>query len=189
LQRHGQTPAQLYDALAAGRAAVHWPDFRKLFAELEPGLAEQQLEKLWKRFDKNGDGSVSKEEFLQSMSGIDETALVHVCARVVAALRRDGQTADQLYEALSTGKGAVHWPDFQALFKQLEPHLTEEQLQHLWRTFDKDGDGSVSREEFRKALSAARPRPRRRPRRLRRLRLLRPLLHRQAWFAPSPRAS
>eukprot|EP00435_Cladocopium_sp_Y103_P054139 s1076_g17.t1 len=42
---------ELFQALAGVKDAVHWPDFRSLFASLEPTLREEQLEHLWRCFD------------------------------------------------------------------------------------------------------------------------------------------
>ncbi|CAE8599664.1 unnamed protein product, partial [Polarella glacialis] len=153
LEREGKSIDSLFTALAGGKQEVTWPDFRALFAQLEPGLLEQHLLQLWKTFDKNGDGGVSRDEFLNAMTNVKSSALQDVCVRVTAALEREGKSIGSLFTALAGGKQEVTWPDFRALFAQLEPALLEEQLAQLWKTFDKNGDGGVSRDEFLNAMT------------------------------------
>ncbi|CAE7549447.1 RPGRIP1L, partial [Symbiodinium sp. CCMP2456] len=80
-------------------------------------------------------------------------SLQEICSRVNDALRRKGQTPDALFDALAGGGQEVRWPDFRALFAQIEPSLEEWQLQQLWATFDTNADGGISREEFKKQLA------------------------------------
>ncbi|CAJ1458237.1 unnamed protein product [Effrenium voratum] len=139
LRKQRKTAGELFDSLAGVKAAVFWQDFCAFFAQMEKSLSEQQLQELWYSFDKNGDGSVSKEEFTRRMAEVDSASkevTKAVCSRINAALRREGRTVDQLFEALAGVKAVVHWPDFRALFSQLEPTLRDEQLEHLWRFFD-----------------------------------------------------
>eukprot|EP00435_Cladocopium_sp_Y103_P009752 s939_g2.t1 len=169
----GQTVDKLFDALAAGRTEVRWPDFRDFFAQLEPSLKEVDLLQLWKTFDANADGGISREEgvepeFRKELAKVTaEPAKAkppcnvseEICSTVAAMLRREGKTqegrlGDQLFDALARGQADVVWSDFRALFAQLEPNLSERQLEELWRHFDKNGDGSVSRAEFKLALGA-----------------------------------
>eukprot|EP00434_Breviolum_minutum_P002462 symbB.v1.2.002177.t1/scaffold112.1/size324616/5 len=155
LRREGTTQDQLFDALANGHPDVVWSDFRALFAQLEPNLSEQQLEELWRHFDKNGDGGVSREEFKRALGAVNTAAedlAQEVCSRVMVALAREGKSVAELFEALSASRSTVQWKDFVDFFQALEPNLTRQQLEMLWRTFDKDGDGSVSREEFQRGL-------------------------------------
>jgi len=147
LRKQKKSAGELFDALAGVKAAVYWQDFCAFFSQMERSLTEQQLQELWYSFDKNGDGSVSKEEFTKRIAEVDSASKAvteAICARVNSALRREGKTVDELFQALAGVKDAVHWPDFRSLFASLEPTLREEQLEHLWRCFDT---------EFRKALS------------------------------------
>eukprot|EP00439_Symbiodinium_sp_Y106_P085792 s162_g29.t2 len=157
----GQTSDALFDALAAGGQEVRWPDFRALFAQLEPSLSEGQLQQLWVTFDTNADGGISREEFKKQLANVEASAKAgatktnvseEVCSMVTAMLRREGKTQDELFDALASGRQDVTWSDFHALFAQLLPDLAESQLQELWQHFDKNGDGGVSREEFHRAL-------------------------------------
>lgn len=155
LRREGKTEDQLFDALAGDRGYVCWPDFRSLFAQLEPSLTERDLEELWSDFDKNHDNNVSRSEFKRALSAVGSSAqevAQSVCKKVVVALQREGQSVDNLFDALSGDRSTVQQKDFVDMFSQLEPSLSNQQLEFLWRTFDKDGDGGVTRVEFQRAL-------------------------------------
>eukprot|EP00913_Durusdinium_trenchii_P018782 g17649.t1 len=145
LFHQGQTVMQLFQSLAGSQGLVHWNDFRALFVQLEPSLSASELESLWKEFDKDpssdGDGSITKEEFFAAMEPAVRLVVAkqsEVIARLALALQRQGQSVDQLFNALATEQGVVSWPDFRSLFQQWEPSLGEEDLHGLWRSFDKE---------------------------------------------------
>ncbi|CAK0812180.1 unnamed protein product, partial [Prorocentrum cordatum] len=75
-----------------------------------------------------------------------------VCKRLIEAMHRQASSVDQVFDALAKGKSEVLWPDFRELFMRLEPRLSDQDLQTLWQTFDKNGDGGVSRDEFQRAI-------------------------------------
>ncbi|CAJ1458239.1 unnamed protein product [Effrenium voratum] len=153
LAREGKSVAQLFAALASGRSTVQWKDFGDFFQALEPGLTRQQLELLWRTFDKDGDGSVSQEEFERALQPgtvkTEERKAPEICVRIASVLFRQGKTVRELFDALAGSKGSVLWSDFHSMFHQLEPSLAETELQTLWKEFDKDGDGSITRPECR----------------------------------------
>ncbi|CAL1154512.1 unnamed protein product [Cladocopium goreaui] len=156
LQRQNQNVDQLFNALATEQGVVSWPDFRSLFQQWEPSLGEDDLQGLWRSFDKDGDGSVTREEFVSALAPATQAAAAHtedVCKRVASMLFQNGRTVTQLFDALSAGQEQVAFEDFRSLFQQLEPSLTLPDLQALWRCFDKDGDGGVTRQEFLKAMA------------------------------------
>eukprot|EP00930_Biecheleria_cincta_P070832 TRINITY_DN5842_c0_g1_i3.p1 TRINITY_DN5842_c0_g1~~TRINITY_DN5842_c0_g1_i3.p1 ORF type:complete len:232 (-),score=45.24 TRINITY_DN5842_c0_g1_i3:192-800(-) len=156
LRRGGKSEDQLFDALAGGQECVSWPDFQSLFAQLEPSLTVSQLEELWSDFDKNKDGTVSRTEFKRALCAVGASAhdvAQTVCSKVLAALQREGQSMDKLFDALRGDQPTVQLNDFVDMFSKLEPSLNREQLEFLWRTFDQDGDGGVTRAEFHLALT------------------------------------
>lgn len=158
LRRESWSSDVLFDSLAKGSSSVEWPGFEFLFLQLEPSLSSQQLRQLWLVFDKNGDGGVSREEFNRALGtpigphALDARVVTDICARVVAVLQREGKSVDGLFDALAQESSVVQWIEFETLFLKLEPTLTSRQLRLLWDTFDKNGDGGVSRDEFRRAL-------------------------------------
>lgn len=142
LRRKGQTPDALFDALAAGGQEVRWPDFRALFAQLEPSLGEGQLQQLWITFDTNADGGISREEFRTQLAKLQALATGVV------------QTEDQIFDSLADSDHHVTFCAFSAYIAELQPDLEESQHQLLWEQFDKAEDGRVSRDSFVRTLSA-----------------------------------
>jgi Ca2+-binding EF-hand superfamily protein len=167
LQNDGRTVDDLFNALAAsgGGDIVLWADFATMFAALEPTLTQQQLEGLWRTFDKNGDGGVSREEFQRGLAATVEVQAgmapasgaasrdADVCTRIQKVLQEQNKSMDDLFDALAKDGQYVQWPEFATMFAELEPTLTALQLQGLWQSFDKNGDGGVSRDEFRQGLA------------------------------------
>lgn len=136
-------------------------------ADLEEGLrqtvgdsmAAHERSLLVNKIDTNKDGQISLAELQAALSHAHVAALrswaSDVCKRVSASLRRQGQTPDELFNALSKGTNKCQWPDFREMFSKIQPSLSEEHLQRLWQNFDKNADGGVSREEFKYALLTA----------------------------------
>jgi len=170
LRRAGTTADALFNSLAQGGTVIMWQSFITLFTEMEPTLTVPELERLWKSFDKDGDGGVTREEFERGLAldiveqpdfgpaaaptapPTPAVSVRDVCIRVLDALKRDGKSVDDLFVALSKGAGVVHFKDFWEFFQSLEPSLTQQQLEFLWQSFDKDGDGTVSQEELLQGL-------------------------------------
>merc|ERR1719247_3957256 len=159
LSREGMTPDQLFTALAKDTGFVMWPDFSQMFAKMEPSLPTQELEKLWKTFDEDGNGGVDRDEFVRGLARKPSKPSSDVCQRVLAALSREGMTVDQLFTALAKDTGFVMWPDFSQMFAKMEPSLPTQELENLWRTFDEDGNGGVDRNEFIRGLTIQTAKP------------------------------
>eukprot|EP00913_Durusdinium_trenchii_P018780 g17648.t1 len=164
---------------------VAFDDFRSLFQQLEPSLSLPDLQALWRCFDKDGDGGVTRQEFLKAMEPSAKLVVQRVsevCAQVGHLLQREGTTVDQLFDSLADHQ-VLHWEAFAAFFQGISSSLSEQDLHGLWHSFDKepkrplnpqlqkacathslrvlvafqDGDGTVSREEFVKALAPSMP--------------------------------
>ena len=105
---------------------------------------------------KNGNGDEFRRGLVPTpattVATVESPSQESVLARVQIVLQREGKSADDLFTALAKSGSAVEWPAFLTLFIELEPALTGQQLQQLWKTFDKDGDGTVSRQEFCRVL-------------------------------------
>jgi len=158
LAEAGKSPDDLFDALAQGGASVRWEPFAEMFTKMESSMTPEQLKHLWQTFDKDGDNSVSREEFRRVLAPQAATGSLSapteesVLDRVKRVLQQEGKTADDLFVAMAAGGVAVQRAEFMTLFMDLEPGLTGGQLQHLWGSFDKNGDGMISREEFLRIL-------------------------------------
>lgn len=160
LQRRKMTSRSLFQRLSGAGQQVMWHDFQRWLLQFDTGLTEPAVERLWQAIDKNSDGTLSCEDFVGIL--LLPEAAAHaaaasdagdILARVTALIRRRGMSEDQLFDEVSRSMGKVHWPEFRDFTRQLDATLTEEALERLWRTLDKDSDGGVAREAFRRAMA------------------------------------
>lgn len=120
------------------------------YEELEgmSGFNKDELRKLYKRFralDRSGNGTLGEEDLLR----IPGVAMNPMVDRVV------GYFGFGPYAVQLAGKttNRVNFPDFVralSLFNDQKP--SEEKLEHVFRSFDLDGDGKISRDEFKSVL-------------------------------------
>eukprot|EP00438_Fugacium_kawagutii_P016019 Skav233586 [mRNA] locus=scaffold2520:278401:289667:- [translate_table: standard] len=79
-----------------------------------------------------------------------------VCSQVVQLLQHHGKTVEELFNSLAENQ-VMRWEAFCAFFQGVSSSLSEGDLHGLWHSFDQDGDGTVSKEEFVAALASAAP--------------------------------
>jgi len=120
------------------------------FEELEnmSGFTREEIRKLYRRFrtlDRSGDGTLGEEDLLR----VPEVAMNPMVERVVGyfgfgphAMRLAGKSITR-----------VNFTDFVRALSLFNPRNSkEEKLEHVFSSFDLDGDGTLSREEFTSLL-------------------------------------
>lgn len=118
------------------------PKMKKIALSLvSQQLAEHDIENLKQTFsilDKNRDGTLSMEE-------------------IVGALEAQGCDDGGLRETLKSldtdGSGSIDYTEFLAATIERSQYLKKEVLWSAFRTFDKDGDGTITKEELKQILT------------------------------------
>lgn len=162
LHRTGASAADVFQRVARGGPSMQWPEFRTFFLQFDASLTERRLQRLWQSFDKDKAGTVSCDEFKRAL-GATEAAVrgatparnAETCARMIVALRRKGGSIEDVFTKIAKSAALAQWPDFRALFAQIEPALPEYELLSLWHTLEVDRDGGVTREDFSRGLQPA----------------------------------
>jgi len=112
-------------------------------------LQEQDVARLRLQFealDTNGDGVLSKEEIeqgLQALTGSDDGFRLRATSYV-----------DQIMAIDSDGSGEIDWTEFVAASIDSQKYNKRDVLWNAFRTFDLDGDGSISKSELRQVMEA-----------------------------------
>lgn len=112
--------------------------------EAMSGFTKEEIIKLYKRFkslDRSGNGTINEEELLK----IPEVAMNPMVERILGyfgfgplAQRLNGKTVTR-----------INFTDFVKALSLFNGRSTkEEKLEHVFKAFDLDGDGIISREEF-----------------------------------------
>lgn len=99
------------------------------------------LAKIFKAFDKNGDGKLSMQE-------VKEGYLEHY-GKVMS-----DEEVEEMFNKVDTDKsGFIDYSEFVVAAMNENQLTSNEKLQAAFKMFDKDGSGSISADEIREVLS------------------------------------
>ncbi len=101
---------------------------------------KENLSKIFKAIDKNGDGRLSKEEIYE---GYD----------LFFGKNMEKEDIDKMFDAVDSDKsGFIEYSEFVIASMNEKNLLTNEKLQAAFKMFDKDGSGLISKDEIKEVL-------------------------------------
>jgi len=101
---------------------------------------KKDLEKIFKSMDKDGNGTLDREEVL---AGYEEHFGVAVTSEMV----------DAMFKAVDLdGNNCIDYTEFVMATMNEKDLITNEKLKAAFNLFDKDGSGTISPDEIRRAL-------------------------------------
>ena len=108
-----------------------------------------ELKKIFFAFDKNGDGKLSKEEFIKGLTTID--------FNLNTILINDGNIDGLIKNIDSDNNGFITFEEFLIASVNKERLLTEENLKMAFDVFDRDKNGGISHDELKYILGEFNP--------------------------------
>merc|ERR1712110_751874 len=115
--------------------------FAFIASQLLSKTERDSLSKVFKAFDKNGDGKLSKDE-------VKEGYLEHY-----GKLMSDDEV-DAMFDSVDTDKsGFIDYSEFVVAAMNEDQLTSSEKLQAAFKMFDKDGSGIISGDEIRDVLA------------------------------------
>ena len=108
-----------------------------------------ELKKIFFAFDKNGDGKLSKEEFVTGLTNIDYNFNIGL---------KEEESLDGLIKNIdSDNNGYITFEEFLIASINKEKILTEKNLKMAFDVFDRDKNGGISHEELKYILGEYNP--------------------------------
>lgn len=136
-----------YDADGSGN--IDREELRSLLVSFGMNLTPEQSQEMLLVLDKDGDGQISKEELIEwQMNNLyitdeeKEEEMKHMAHKIFSIFDTDGH-------------GEITVPQFTEALMRFNAGLTTDEIIGVVRDFDEDGDGTISLEEFEKAIEAA----------------------------------
>ena len=111
-------------------------------------MTENQIMKMVKQTDKNGDGSVDLEEFLNLVETAEQKRVIHK-----ELIQRSGvRKAFMKYD--KDGSGSITRDEFRRVVEdKYQTTMRANQIDKLMEAADKDNSGNISYDEFLSAFS------------------------------------
>ncbi|PIN19727.1 Calmodulin and related proteins (EF-Hand superfamily) [Handroanthus impetiginosus] len=144
-------------------------------SEATPSTQEDEVEKVFKKFDANGDGKISSTELGAILNGLGSTATADEVSRIMSELDTDGdgyvdlsefkafhrgggdnkelKEAFDLYDKDKNGK--ISASELHAVLRSLGEKCSIKDCERMISSFDVDEDGCINFEEFKKMMPGA----------------------------------
>ncbi|XWS75567.1 hypothetical protein CRYUN_Cryun01aG0101400 [Craigia yunnanensis] len=140
----------------------------------------EEMKKVFNKFDKNGDGKISGDELKSVLSALGSTPSSDEVDRIMAEMDKDGNGYIDLDEFIAfhgtdinddetqcenkelkdafdmydlDKNGLISANELHAVLKRLGEKCSLSDCQRMISQVDKDGDGSVNFEEFKKMMT------------------------------------
>ncbi|OMP11507.1 Calcium-binding EF-hand [Corchorus capsularis] len=141
----------------------------------------EQMKQVFQKYDKNGDGKISREELISIMAALDSPPTPEEVDRMMSEMDKDGNGYVDLDEFLAfqangnsddgsqcgekelkdafdlydmDKNGLISVTELHAMLKRLGEKCSLSDCKRMIKQVDKDGDGNVNFEEFKKMMKA-----------------------------------
>ena len=140
---------------------LEFKEFEELLQIIDKNITEKEVEYVFKIIDKDGSGSIDKNEFreviekaeLKSVGKIESNDLDEKANKTISTLReiifKNGLDLKKIFKNFDKSKtGVLNLPEFNSMIKIINPKLSEEEIKYIFGKFDLDGSKTIDIKEF-----------------------------------------
>ena len=140
---------------------LEFKEFEELLQIIDKNITQKEVEYVFKIIDKDGSGSIDKNEFreviekadLKSVSKIDSNELDEKANKTIITLReiifKNGLDLKKIFKNFDKSKtGVLSLSEFNSMIKIINPKLSEEEIKYIFGKFDLDGSKTIDIKEF-----------------------------------------
>ena len=122
--------------------SVSTKELQEILTSLELNLTSKQITKIIQEADKNGDGQIDKDEFIELMQE-------HAGQAAGDDLSVEHSQYRSTFDKFDLDKnGLIEFDELLEVMLRIDGELTEEDVEQMFLDADADGDGWISFEEF-----------------------------------------
>ncbi|CAD8178069.1 unnamed protein product [Paramecium octaurelia] len=128
-------------------------EFSNLILRIAPALKPKEILIVFTEFDKNNDDSISLEEFKKIIcpqgQNYERLKLQKLQQQLVAEIKRRKLTNENIFKTFNVSKtNKMNYEEFATLCRDLVIVITEDEIQQVFKTADKNQDQFIRYEEF-----------------------------------------
>ena len=115
-------------------------------------ISAKEIKALMKELDKDGDGTIDIEEFLDKVGSGSKRDVIHKALVKRAGIRKQFEKYDK------DGSGFITREEFTKVVEdKYGQNISSKERKKMMKLADKDGDGKINYEEFMKAFTYIKP--------------------------------
>ena len=145
--------------------SIYLAEFKNLVKCLDKKVSENEIEHIFKKFDDDGNGEISLEEFRKILIETDfsnyklykdpflEERAGKVLVNLNNLLNKGGIKLEKLFEMFDRdNSNTIDYNEFQKMLNYVDKDLTNKEIEYVFKKFDEDNSNSLELNEFKKAL-------------------------------------
>jgi len=158
--RRGISVQTLFSSMDLDRnTRLSRPELERAMLTIEPHLSRSETQAIFERFDKDGNGTVDLNEFSRALQEVNARALVAVedkVRHIGTKFKRAGYTLHQAFSVFDrNGDGFLSLEEWQNVMRLLAPDLSSDDVEGVFRRFDRDNNAYMSVAEFQEFFQNA----------------------------------
>lgn len=127
--------------------ALTFSEFRSKVHQLEMRLDEEEIMALFKSLDKNGNQAINYDELIEKFSTLNNQQLLKRISKFIVGGKNSPDFVFDKY-CKDVARGKMVAADFAAMVKDFVKRISNPEVHHMFKHFDRGNKGFISRNDF-----------------------------------------